>query len=58
MSGMRLVDLPDSASSKQTQEQWKKGHRRRDSKDFVAVTAEEFVKKSGGDYVINKVSDS
>ena len=54
MSGVNLVDVPDMASS-ENQPPWKKGHHRRSSKDFVVATPAEFVKKSGGDYVINKV---
>ena len=53
MSGMSLVDMPDSAG--QTPEPYKKGHKRGGSKDFVAATPAEFVKKSGGDFVIEKV---
>ena len=53
MSGINLVDIPDSASGGQST--WKKGHQRKSSKDFVVATPAEFVKKSGGDYVINKV---
>ena len=50
MSGMNLVDLGNQPISKS---EWRQG--KRDSKDFSVATPTEFVKKFGGDYVINKV---
>ena len=50
MSGMNLVDLGNQPITKS---EWRRG--RRDSKDFTVATPTEFVKKFGGDYVINKV---
>ncbi|XP_022081008.1 acetyl-CoA carboxylase-like isoform X4 [Acanthaster planci] len=50
MSGMNLVELGNQPINKS---EWRRG--RRDSKDMTVATPTEFVKKYGGDYVINKV---
>ncbi|XP_038054037.1 acetyl-CoA carboxylase-like isoform X2 [Patiria miniata] len=50
MSGMNLVELGNQPINKS---EWRRG--RRDSKDMSVATPTEFVKKFGGDYVINKI---
>ncbi|XP_063969752.1 acetyl-CoA carboxylase-like isoform X3 [Lytechinus pictus] len=51
MSGMNLVEM-DSRRPVNNRE-WRQG--RRDSKDFAVATSPEFVRKYGGNFVINKV---
>ncbi|XP_072165037.1 acetyl-CoA carboxylase-like [Diadema setosum] len=51
MSGMNLVEMDSRRIV--TSREWRQG--RRDSKDLTVATSAEFVKKFGGNFVINKV---
>ncbi|KAJ8027759.1 Acetyl-CoA carboxylase [Holothuria leucospilota] len=53
MSGMNLVGMDNSSSRRVSGAQWRRG--RRDSRDLSVASSLEFVRKFGGDTVINTV---
>lgn len=54
MSGMNLVEMDNSSSRRVSGAQWRRG--RRDSRDLSVASSLEFVRKFGGDTVINTAS--